>query len=143
MDDDSCPELGLAIQNHFKAIDVRMGKGRHSKHRQSLVTLSRRHSMVQMLDNLDLDGPSPIRKLSLAHRAASIDHTTSSSKVSRKYNCFSSLWKNFSLKASYVAPTNMSASRTISYLVFSRKVANFQTCIQLISMTKLYVKVIL
>ncbi|CAD7078007.1 unnamed protein product [Hermetia illucens] len=84
MDDDSCPELGLAIQNHFKAIDVRMGKGRHSKHRQSLVTLSRRHSMVQMLDNLDLDGPSPIRKLSLAHRAASIDHTTSSSKMLRR-----------------------------------------------------------
>lgn len=39
-----------------------MGKGgRHSKHRQSLVTLSRRHSMVQMLDNLELDGPSPLR----------------------------------------------------------------------------------
>lgn len=65
MDDDATPEIGLAIQNHFKAIDVKMGKGRHSKHRQSLVTLSRRHSMIQMLDNLDLDGPSPARKISL------------------------------------------------------------------------------
>lgn len=62
MDEDSCPELSLAIQNHFKAIDLKMGKGgKHSKHRQSLVTLSRRHSMVQMLDNLELDGPSPLR----------------------------------------------------------------------------------
>lgn len=84
MDDDSCPELGLAIQNHFKAIDVRMGKGRHSKHRQSLVTLSRRHSMVQMLDNLDLDGPSPIRKLSLTHSSKSIDHPTNTSKMLRR-----------------------------------------------------------
>lgn len=54
--------LGLAIQNHFKAIDLKMGKtGKHSKHRQSLVTLSRRHSMVQMLENLELDGPNPVR----------------------------------------------------------------------------------
>lgn len=60
MDEESCPELGLAIQNHFKAIDMRKG-GRHSKHRQSLVTLSRRHSMVQMLENVELDGPSPLR----------------------------------------------------------------------------------
>lgn len=65
MDEDSTPEIGLAIQNHFKAIDVKLGKGRHSKHRQSLVTLSRRHSMIQMLDNLDLDGPSPVRKVSI------------------------------------------------------------------------------
>lgn len=54
--------LGLAIQNHFKAIDLKMGRtGKHSKHRQSLVTLSRRHSMVQMLENLELDGPNPVR----------------------------------------------------------------------------------
>uniref|UniRef100_A0A1A9X3Q6 5'-Nucleotidase C-terminal domain-containing protein n=1 Tax=Glossina brevipalpis TaxID=37001 RepID=A0A1A9X3Q6_9MUSC len=69
MDDDSCPELGLTVQNHFKSISMRTGKaGHHTKHRQSLVTLSRRHSMVQMLDNLDLDGPSPIRKLSAGHQ---------------------------------------------------------------------------
>lgn len=64
MDDDAAPELGLAIQNHFKAIDVRLGKTHHTKHRQSLVTLSRRHSMVQMLENLELDGPTPIRRKS-------------------------------------------------------------------------------
>jgi len=62
MDEDACPELGLAIQNHFKAIDTKLGKsGHHTKHRQSLVTLSRRHSIVQMLDNLELDGPNPLR----------------------------------------------------------------------------------
>lgn len=82
MDDDSCPELGLTVQNHFKAINLRTGKGgHHTKHRQSLVTLSRRHSMVQMLDNLELDGPSPIRKLS-GHQTKSIDlSNTNCSKV--------------------------------------------------------------
>lgn len=85
MDDDSCPELGLTVQNHFKAINLRTGKGgHHTKHRQSLVTLSRRHSMVQMLDNLELDGPSPIRKLSAGHQAKSIDlSNTNCSKVNR------------------------------------------------------------
>ncbi|KOB51804.1 putative 5'-nucleotidase, partial [Operophtera brumata] len=33
--------IGMAIQNHFAAINVRTGKSRPSKHRQSLVTLSR------------------------------------------------------------------------------------------------------
>lgn len=77
MDDDAAPELGLAIQNHFKAIDVRMGKTHHTKHRQSLVTLSRRHSMVQMLENLELDGPTPIRRKSTfmqPMRHASMEH---------------------------------------------------------------------
>lgn len=77
MDDDAAPELGLAIQNHFKAIDVRMGKAHHTKHRQSLVTLSRRHSMVQMLENLELDGPTPIRRKSTVTqpmRHASMEH---------------------------------------------------------------------
>ncbi|XP_075168498.1 snake venom 5'-nucleotidase isoform X2 [Haematobia irritans] len=85
MDDDSCPELGLTVQNHFKAINLRTGKGgHHTKHRQSLVTLSRRHSMVQMLDNLELDGPSPIRKLS-GHQTKSIDlSNTNCSKMLRR-----------------------------------------------------------
>lgn len=67
MGEDECPELGLTLQNHFRAIDVRMGKSKHSKHRQSLVTLSRRHSMVQMLETLDLDGPTPMRRISLSN----------------------------------------------------------------------------
>lgn len=67
MGEDECPELGLTLQNHFRAIDVRIGKSKHSKHRQSLVTLSRRHSMVQMLENLELDGPTPMRRISLSN----------------------------------------------------------------------------
>lgn len=67
MSEEECPELGLTIQNHFRAIDVRLGKSKHSKHRQSLITLSRRHSMVQMLDNLELDGPTPVRRISLSN----------------------------------------------------------------------------
>nr|CAD7573237.1 unnamed protein product [Timema californicum] len=64
VDEEECPELGLAVQNHFKAIDMRLGKTRrHSKHRQSLVTLSRRHSLIKMLDtSTDLDGPPPLRR---------------------------------------------------------------------------------
>ncbi|XP_050300775.1 trifunctional nucleotide phosphoesterase protein YfkN isoform X2 [Anthonomus grandis grandis] len=66
-----CPELGLAIQNHFQAINMRLGKTRkQSKHRQSLVTLSRRHSLVKMLDGSELDGPPPLR------RASTIDTST-------------------------------------------------------------------
>lgn len=63
VDDENCPELGIAIQNHFNAVKMRLGKTkRPSKHRQSLVTLSRRHSLVKMLDGEELDGPTPLRK---------------------------------------------------------------------------------
>ncbi|XP_023711596.1 mannosylglucosyl-3-phosphoglycerate phosphatase isoform X2 [Cryptotermes secundus] len=67
VNEEECPELGRAIQNHFQAIDIRLGKTkRHSKHRQSLVTLSRRYSLVKMLDGAggELDGPPPIRRAS-------------------------------------------------------------------------------
>ncbi|KAL0277625.1 UNVERIFIED_CONTAM: hypothetical protein PYX00_004852 [Menopon gallinae] len=61
VDDEAAPELGLAIRNHFQAINMRLGKtGRHSKHRQSLVTLSRRHSLVKSLDVAD--GPPVVRE---------------------------------------------------------------------------------
>ncbi|XP_073972229.1 5'-nucleotidase isoform X2 [Rhodnius prolixus] len=63
VDEEGCPELGIAIQNHFEAIKMRLGKcKRSSKHRQSLVTLSRRHSLIKMLDGEELDGPPPLRK---------------------------------------------------------------------------------
>lgn len=75
MQEDECPELGLTLQNHFRAIDVRMGKAKHSKHRQSLVTLSRRHSMIQMLDNLELDGPTPKRRISLSSSSSPLTST--------------------------------------------------------------------
>uniref|UniRef100_A0AAR5P327 5'-Nucleotidase C-terminal domain-containing protein n=1 Tax=Dendroctonus ponderosae TaxID=77166 RepID=A0AAR5P327_DENPD len=66
-----CPELGLAVQNHFQAINMRLGKTRRqSKHRQSLVTLSRRHSLVKMLDGSELEGPPILR------RASTIDTTS-------------------------------------------------------------------
>ncbi|XP_053966887.1 mannosylglucosyl-3-phosphoglycerate phosphatase isoform X2 [Anastrepha ludens] len=86
VDEDLCPELGLTIQNHFKAINLRNEKSdHHTKHRQSLVTLSRRHSMVQMLENLDLDGPSPIRKLSVGHHVKSVDSSNvKASKMLRR-----------------------------------------------------------
>ncbi|XP_025830788.1 uncharacterized protein LOC108743363 isoform X2 [Agrilus planipennis] len=57
------PAIALAVQNHFQAINMRLGKTkRHSKHRQSLVTLSRRHSLVKMLEGSELDGPPPLRR---------------------------------------------------------------------------------
>ncbi|KAI5630874.1 hypothetical protein NE865_16413 [Phthorimaea operculella] len=46
VEEDMCPEVGLCIQNHFAAINVRTGKSRHSRHRQSLVTLSRSDGLV-------------------------------------------------------------------------------------------------
>ncbi|XP_069355862.1 mannosylglucosyl-3-phosphoglycerate phosphatase isoform X3 [Maniola hyperantus] len=72
--DDMCPEIGMAIQNHFAAINVRTGKSRPSKHRQSLVTLSRRHSLVKMLDNSELDGPPPLRRASSVSVEPHITH---------------------------------------------------------------------
>lgn len=84
MQEDECPELGLTLQNHFRAIDVRMGKSKHSKHRQSLVTLSRRHSMIQMLDNLELDGPTPKRRVSLT--STSIPNTSTNHYMQHLYH---------------------------------------------------------
>lgn len=82
IDEGECPELGLAIQNHFQAINIRLGKTKkQSKHRQSLVTLSRRHSLVKNLDGTDLDGPPPLRKLSI-QETNSINHIAS--KASRR-----------------------------------------------------------
>ncbi|XP_045761863.1 snake venom 5'-nucleotidase isoform X5 [Maniola jurtina] len=72
--EDMCPEIGMAIQNHFAAINVRTGKSRPSKHRQSLVTLSRRHSLVKMLDNSELDGPPPLRRASSVSVEPHITH---------------------------------------------------------------------
>ncbi|KAG8235931.1 hypothetical protein J437_LFUL015996 [Ladona fulva] len=74
VDEEGSPELRTAIQNHFQAIKVRLGKTkRHSKHRQSLVTLSRRHSLVKMLEGSELDGPPPIRASSLGSDSESED----------------------------------------------------------------------
>ncbi|XP_044741798.1 trifunctional nucleotide phosphoesterase protein YfkN isoform X2 [Chrysoperla carnea] len=94
VDEDECPELGLAIQNHFQAINVRMGKTKKpSKHRQSLVTLSRRHSLVKMLDinSMEFDGPPPVRRASVNESSsmhtngiAPTPLTSTSHKLSRR-----------------------------------------------------------
>ncbi|KAK9892293.1 hypothetical protein WA026_019098 [Henosepilachna vigintioctopunctata] len=79
VDEGECPELGMAIQNHFQAINMRLGKTKkHSKHRQSLVTLSRRHSLVKMLDVNEFDGPPPLRRSSTVETNTSSiqNHTT-------------------------------------------------------------------
>lgn len=76
INDEECPELGLAIQNHFSAIQMRQGKSRRlSKHRQSLVTLSRRHSLVKSMEGNEWEGgPSPLRRGSLTSPSLSIHH---------------------------------------------------------------------
>ncbi|ROT62009.1 5'-nucleotidase [Penaeus vannamei] len=52
-DEEQCPMLSTAVQNHFTAIKTRLGKSRrNSTHRQSLVLLSRRHSLIRHDDEL-------------------------------------------------------------------------------------------
>ncbi|RWS06235.1 trifunctional nucleotide phosphoesterase protein YfkN-like protein [Dinothrombium tinctorium] len=49
LSEEECPELCTAIQNHFEAIKILTDHGRfHTHHRQSLVALSRRHSIIKM-----------------------------------------------------------------------------------------------
>lgn len=72
MSEEEAPELGLTLQNHFRAIDMRMSKLKHSRHRQSLVTLSRRHSMVQSHDDVEFDGPMLVRRISIGDHEHSI-----------------------------------------------------------------------
>ncbi|CAL1300324.1 unnamed protein product [Larinioides sclopetarius] len=49
--EEESPELRTAVQNHFEAIKVVTGAVHHkSRHRQSLVCLSRRHSVVKMFE---------------------------------------------------------------------------------------------
>lgn len=50
--EEECPELTITIQNHFEAISkILTGKApSHTHHRQSIICLSRRHSLVRQLD---------------------------------------------------------------------------------------------
>lgn len=51
MSDEESPELRTAVQNHFESIKLVTGTIRHrTRHRQSLVCLSRRHSVVKMFE---------------------------------------------------------------------------------------------
>lgn len=67
--DEESPELCTAIQNHFESIKVLTGAiRRHSRHRQSLVCLSRRHSIVKLYEDSNLQiHRAPLR------RGASLD----------------------------------------------------------------------
>lgn len=49
-DSDQCLELSIAIQNHFHAIEMVTGHTRrNSRHHQSLITMSRRHSLLRSM----------------------------------------------------------------------------------------------
>ncbi|GIY98572.1 trifunctional nucleotide phosphoesterase protein YfkN [Caerostris extrusa] len=51
LSEEESPELRTAVQNHFEAIKVVTGAVHHkSRHRQSLICLSRRHSVVKMFE---------------------------------------------------------------------------------------------
>ncbi|XP_054722641.1 trifunctional nucleotide phosphoesterase protein YfkN-like [Uloborus diversus] len=53
LSDEESPELCTIVQNHFHAIKVLTGAIDHrTKHRQSLLCLSRRHSAVKMLEEV-------------------------------------------------------------------------------------------
>ncbi|XP_067120161.1 snake venom 5'-nucleotidase-like isoform X1 [Centruroides vittatus] len=65
--DEESPELRTAVQNHFESIKIVMGTVNHrSRHRQSLVCLSRRdslpHSVVKMFEDSSLQMRAPMRR---------------------------------------------------------------------------------
>ncbi|XP_054165032.1 trifunctional nucleotide phosphoesterase protein YfkN-like [Oppia nitens] len=53
--EDECPEMVTSVQNHFESIKILTGNTRKTNHRQSLVCLSRRTSVVKMHDIGSLD----------------------------------------------------------------------------------------
>jgi len=61
VDDECAPNLTSAVQNHFQAIQMKQGKSRRTSiHHQSLVTLSRKTSVVKQLTEDGLIPPSRI-----------------------------------------------------------------------------------
>ncbi|CAG2163538.1 unnamed protein product [Oppiella nova] len=53
--EDECPEMVTSVQNHFESIKILTSKTRRTHHRQSLVCISRRTSVVKMHDIGSLD----------------------------------------------------------------------------------------
>ncbi|XP_050733996.1 5'-nucleotidase-like isoform X2 [Eriocheir sinensis] len=52
-DEEQCPMMSTAVQNHFTSIQTLQGRTRrNSTHRQSLVLLSRRHSLIRNDDEI-------------------------------------------------------------------------------------------
>ncbi|KAK7079008.1 hypothetical protein SK128_013735 [Halocaridina rubra] len=75
-DEEQCPMLSTAVQNHFTAIKTRLGlTRRNSTHRQSLVLLSRRHSLIR--DDEPPSIPSRSNSRSSLGRSASTDSALS------------------------------------------------------------------
>lgn len=69
VDEECSPSLTACVQNHFKAIQMRQGKCRRpSVHHQSLVTLSRKTSVVKQLTE---DGLIPPTRISPSPRSRS------------------------------------------------------------------------
>jgi len=61
VDDECAPNLTNAVQNHFQAIQMKKGKSRRTSiHHQSLVTLSRKTSVVKQLTEDGLIPPSRV-----------------------------------------------------------------------------------
>lgn len=59
--EDESPELCIAIQNHFQAVKILTGVSHpRTHHRQSLVCLSRRHSLVRMCE--DVTHRTPLKR---------------------------------------------------------------------------------
>ncbi|XP_042896714.1 5'-nucleotidase isoform X1 [Parasteatoda tepidariorum] len=64
LSDEESPELRTAVQNHFESIKVVTGAVQHkTRHRQSLVCLSRRHSVVKMFeDSSQTSSRAPLKR---------------------------------------------------------------------------------
>ncbi|XP_054710745.1 trifunctional nucleotide phosphoesterase protein YfkN-like [Uloborus diversus] len=64
LNEEESPELRTAVQNHFESIKVVTGVVHHkSRHRQSLVCLSRRHSVVKMFEECSQSTPrAPLKR---------------------------------------------------------------------------------
>ncbi|XP_018022748.1 mannosylglucosyl-3-phosphoglycerate phosphatase isoform X2 [Hyalella azteca] len=76
-DDEQCPMLSTAVQNHFMAIKTRQGKTRrNSTHRQSLVLISRRHSLIRD------DDPRPTHRSAMTRSQSTDSNASSISTIS-------------------------------------------------------------
>eukprot|EP00095_Tigriopus_kingsejongensis_P003160 maker-scaffold791_size96783-snap-gene-0.28 protein:Tk03160 transcript:maker-scaffold791_size96783-snap-gene-0.28-mRNA-1 annotation:"5 -nucleotidase" len=81
IDDENGPTLTVAVQNHFKALAMREGRTRRSSvHHQSLITLSRRTSIVRQLTD---DGAHHI-PARLPERFHSMDLSTLRPKLKKQ-----------------------------------------------------------
>uniref|UniRef100_A0A0K2SW39 AGAP007730PAlike [Tribolium castaneum] n=3 Tax=Lepeophtheirus salmonis TaxID=72036 RepID=A0A0K2SW39_LEPSM len=86
IDEETGPQLTYAVQNHFKAIAMKEGRTRRSSiHHQSLVTLSRRSSLVRQF-TLDGKNHLPTRNQSSAigNEIEELEDTALTPKIARR-----------------------------------------------------------